>query len=300
MLRTQRQAQILQQLQRDGFVEIAALGRLLAVDRSTVRRDLDELEGEKLLRRTRGGAISTSTKTGFVNVPYLAKRSENLAEKRAIGQLAASLVKSGETVILDAGSTTFQVAVALQQRRDISVVTNDLRIAIYLADSPRVQLLVTGGIVMEAQYTLVGPNAVSGLGQLHADRLFLGADAVHPDFGATNTSLVEIDVKRAMISAAHEVVLVAGSSKFGQRSLVPICSLEEVDLVVTDDQVDVAGHPALDGKLTVAPVAPGESRAHDGLGRRLPPTGLAPSGAGQADDGRMRPVRTSASRTHAI
>lgn len=250
MLRTQRQARILQSLQREGFVEIAALSRQLEVDRSTVRRDLYELEKENLVRTTRGGAVSTPG--GLGSVPYLAKRGERLAEKKAIGQLAATLVEEGETVILDAGSTTFQVAVALQGRRDLSVVTNDLRVAMYLADSPRLQLLVTGGIVMESQYTQTGPRAVEALTNLHADRLFLGADAVHCDFGATNTSLAEIDVKRAMIASSREVVLVADSAKFGKRSLAPICHLDEVAVIISDDRLAVRECPQYRGRILLA------------------------------------------------
>jgi DeoR family transcriptional regulator, aga operon transcriptional repressor len=252
VLRSERQSRIVEQARRDGFIGIAALSRTLGADRSTVRRDLYELEGLGLLRRTRGGALAASSSG---NTAYAARRDGAVRQKEAIGRAAAGLVGQGETVILDAGSTTFEVAVALQQRRDVGVITNDLRIAMCLAEYPRDQLVVIGGILREGQYTLLGSRAVGELREMHADRLFLGADAVHSDFGVTNTSLAEVDVKRAMIAAAREVALVADASKFQHRALAPICGIDEVNLVITDDGLDDQVKKLFGGRLLSVPVA---------------------------------------------
>lgn len=253
LLRSQRQARIIQQLQTQGFVEIAQLSKEFAADRSTIRRDLQDLDRRGLVRRTRGGALAAQA-SGNLDVPYEVKRTERMHAKTAIGKAAATLVGRSETVILDSGSTTYQVAVALRNRRDVSVVTNDLRIATYLAESPRIQLLVTGGILLESVYTLVGPQTVSQLRALHVDRVILGADAIHHANGITNRTVVEVEVKRAMIAAAQEVIVVADSSKFENRALTPICALNEIDQIITDDQLDPEVRELYDHRLRVVAV----------------------------------------------
>jgi DeoR/GlpR family transcriptional regulator of sugar metabolism len=233
VLPAQRQARIVQQLLEGGFVEISQLSESLGADRSTIRRDLRDLEKRGLVRRARGGAFAGPA-AGHADIPYKMKRAENRASKQAIGRFAASLVGDSESVLLDSGSTTFEVARALLRRHDVSIVTNDLKVAMCLADSPRVQLVVTGGILLESVYTLVGPRTVAELRELHVDRVFLGADAIHHEAGITNMTFVEVEVKRAMVQAAREVVVVADSSKFGERALAPVCGLDEIDVIVTD------------------------------------------------------------------
>jgi DeoR family transcriptional regulator, aga operon transcriptional repressor len=237
MLPAQRQARIVQRLQEDGFVEITELSLSLRADRSTIRRDLRELELQGLVRRTRGGALAGPA-SGEKDIPYEVKRIENMAPKQAIGAYAATLISEGEAVLLDSGSTTFQIARALRKRNSISVVTNDLNVAMCLADSPGIQLVVTGGILLESVYTLVGPQTVAELSGLNVDRAFLGADAIHHEAGITNVTFVEVEVKRAMIAAALEVVVVADASKFEHRALAPVVGLDGVDMIITDDGLD--------------------------------------------------------------
>lgn len=239
MLPAQRQARIVQRLQEDGFVEITALSAALDADPSTIRRDLRELEQRGLARRTRGGALSGPA-SGEKDIPYEVKRIENMPAKQAIGRYAAAMIRDSDAVLLDSGSTTFQIAQTLRKRDNISVVTNDLNVAMCLANSPGIRLVVTGGILLESVYTLVGPQAVAGLSGLHVDRAFLGADAIHHDAGITNVTFVEVDVKRAMIAAAREVVVVADSSKFDHHALATVAPLKDVDLIITDDGLDPA------------------------------------------------------------
>jgi DeoR family transcriptional regulator, aga operon transcriptional repressor len=242
-----------QQLQEGGFVEISQLSETLHADRSTIRRDLRELEKRGLVRRARGGALAGPA-AGHADIPYKMKRVENRAAKQAIGRYAASLVGDTESVLLDSGSTTFEVARALLPRHDVSIVTNDLNVAMCLADSPRVQLVVTGGVLLEAVYTLVGPRTVAELRELHVDRVFLGADAIHHAAGITNMTFVEVEVKRAMVGAAREVVVVADSSKFDQRVLAPVCGLDEIDLIVTDTGLDPDVREPYGDRLSCIPV----------------------------------------------
>jgi DeoR family transcriptional regulator, aga operon transcriptional repressor len=249
----QRQARIVQQLQEDGFVEIARLSASLGADRSTIRRDLGALERRGLVRRTRGGALAGPA-SGHADIPYEAKRRAQTPAKEAIGARAAELVEPEEAVLLDSGSTTFEVARALRHRRGITVVTNDLNVAMCLAESPGIRLVVTGGILLESVYTLVGPRTVEELRDLHVDRAFLGADAIHHEAGITNVTLVEVEVKRAMIAAAREVVVVADSSKFEHRALAPVCALDDVGLILTDEGLDRERRELYGERLSCVPL----------------------------------------------
>jgi len=253
MLPAQRHARIIQRLQEDGFVEIAELSVQLQADRSTIRRDLHDLELRGLVHRTRGGALSGPA-CGQKDIPYEVKRIEHTPEKQTIGAFAAALVGDSEAVLLDSGSTTFQIARALRHRNNISVVTNDLNVAMCLADSPGIQLVVTGGILLESVYTLVGPRTVEEIRALHVDRAFLGADAIHHEVGITNVTFVEVEVKRAMMSAARQVVVVTDSSKFEHRALAPVCELDDVDLIVTDDGLPPATRALYGERLHCVPV----------------------------------------------
>ncbi len=237
MLAAQRQARIIHELQKRGCVEIAELSGLLEVDRSTVRRDLANLSARGLVERTRGGALPGPS-VGLRDIPYKVKRIERTPEKQAIGRAAAALVREGDTVLLDSGSTTYQIALALRQHASVSVVTNDLNVAMCLADSPGVRLVVAGGTLLDSVYALNGPQTVHALRDVRVDKLFLGADAIHHESGITNVTFVEVEVKQAMIAAAREVVVVADSSKFERHALARVCTLEEIDLIITDDQLD--------------------------------------------------------------
>ncbi len=207
--------------------------------------------------------------SGQHDIPYEVKRIERTPEKQAIGDYAASLVQDGEAVLLDSGSTTFRIARALRQRKNLSVVTNDLNVAMCLADSPGVQLVVTGGILLESVYTLVGPRTVEELRGLHVDRAFLGADAIDHDAGITNVTFVEVEVKRAMIDAAHQVVVVADSSKFEHRALAPV-------VCTRPDRPDRDGQPA-STRRSAAPTASAcsasASTTTPSPPRRIPPCG---------------------------
>jgi DeoR family transcriptional regulator of aga operon len=263
MLAAQRQARIVQHLQEDGFVEIARLSTDLGVDRSTVRRDLHALEQRGLVRRSRGGALAGPA-TGEADIPYAVKRVRQTPAKAAIAAYAAQLVGPSEAVLLDSGSTTFQLARALRQRNDISVVTNDLNVAMCLAESPGIQLVVTGGILLESVYALVGPRTVAGLRELHVDRAFLGADAIHHEDGITNVTFVEVEVKRAMIEAARKVVVLADATKFGHRALAPVCNLDATDLIVTDEGLDPAARSLYGDRLHCVPLPGFDAHHPDG------------------------------------
>ncbi len=234
MLGKQRRENVLQRIQRQGYVRATQLSEDLGVAPSTIRRDLDALSQLGLVVRSHGGA---SMSTDAVEVPYDLKLVKNVIQKRAIAQAAALRIDDGTSVVIDSGSTTLEVARALHSHRGLTVVTDDLRVGAELAHGGAIRVIVTGGEVMPSVYTLIGEGAVDTIRQYNIDIAVLGADAVDVQ-GITNSNSFEAPLKRAMIECAERVFVVADSSKFGLRALVRIAALDEIDLIITDDGLD--------------------------------------------------------------
>lgn len=236
MLPAKRRDLLLAQLEENGYLEIAKACQDLGVSRATIRRDLSDLEREGLLTIVHGGAIPRSGSTSFE--PSLQfKRAQYAAEKRRIGSAAAALVRNGQSVILDAGSTTYEVALQLKGRHNLTIITNDIHILSAFTNASGINAVCTGGLLRGSVHTLVGDQTVGFLRNLHVDWTFLGADAVDLRHGITNVNLVEVAAKQAMIAAGHHVVLVADSSKFGRISLAKVCDLTEISMIITDDRL---------------------------------------------------------------
>lgn len=233
MLGERRRRDICQLIEQSGYVESRQLALNLGVNVSTVRRDLEALADAGLIQRTHGGAMPVIDGSP-VDVPYEVKKRERLGPKRAIAEYAAGLVSDGDSLVLDSGSTTYALAQALRERSNLTIATNDLRIAHYIAESGRVRLLVTGGQLIDTVFTLVGPRALTNLADLQVDWAFLGADAVDPEAGVTNVNTVEVPIKQAMLAAAARKVLLADSSKFGRRALATVVPTSAFDNIVTD------------------------------------------------------------------
>ena len=235
-----------------GFVRVSELAELFSVSEVTVRSDLAALDDGDDIRRVHGGAVARGERARESSFEESLESSAQA--KQAIGRLAASLVTSGQSILLDVGSTTLAVAQALKQRDDLEdlvVITNGLHIALELeSEIPRFTVIVTGGALRPLQHSLVHPLARAVLDQVHADIAILGCNGVDVAGGVTNVNLPEAEVKQLMVAAAERVVVVADASKLGQVSLGTIASLDQVDLIVTSDGAD----PALVADLEAAGV----------------------------------------------
>jgi DeoR/GlpR family transcriptional regulator of sugar metabolism len=253
MLGERRRRDICQLIEQSGYVESRQLALSLGVNVSTVRRDLEALADAGLIQRTHGGAMPV-TDGDPIDVPYEVKRRERLAAKRAIANYAATLVNGGGSLVIDSGSTTFALAQAIRARSDLTVATNDLRIAHYLAEGGGVRLMVTGGQLIDTVFTLVGPSALTNLEGLQVDWAFLGADAVDPEAGVTNVNTVEVPIKQAMMAAAARKVLLADSSKFGRRALATVVGIAAFDYVITDTGLACEQGPRYGDRLVRVPV----------------------------------------------
>lgn len=233
MLPLERRQLILKQIRQEGKATIDQLSEKLNVSGMTIRRDLAQLEEEGKVVRTHGGAMSA--KTLIAETPYSNKVSHRTSQKRAIAELAAKMVPQGAKILLDSGTTTIELARAIAWREDLTIVTNDVKIAIELLDS-KSQVLTTGGDMQRGIGALLGPHAQNLLEQIRVDLLFLGAHAIELQAGITAPAMDKALIKKLMIDAAAETWVVADSSKFGQRSFVHVCSFSQIDGIVTDSE----------------------------------------------------------------
>lgn len=232
LLGRKRQKFILDLIERNRGVMTTDLAVQLGVSLSTIRRDLGWMGKKGLIVKTHGGAIPLSL--GMTDEhPYQLKSTLQDREKASIGRAAAALIKDGDTVIFDSGSTTFQIAHEVRERR-FSAIAMDLPIAMELANNPLVDLVVLGGKVRTGIYAIVGTFAEEILQKFNVNKFFLGADAIHMERGVTNATLAETPLKQTAMKIAQEVILVADSSKFGKISLIHVCRLRDIRKIITD------------------------------------------------------------------
>ncbi|NNC74085.1 MAG: DeoR/GlpR transcriptional regulator [Acidimicrobiia bacterium] len=221
------------------FVRVADLSDMFGISEVTVRSDLEALQDAGLLRRVHGGAVVTPPQPERT---FEQSQGAQADEKRRIGEAAASLVTSGETVILDVGSTTAAVARALVGRTnvtDIVCFTNGLKTALELEPAiPRFTVVLTGGTLRPLQHSLVDPLAGAVLDNIHADTVFLGCNGIELSAGVTNVNLPEAEIKRQMVKAARRRIVVATGDKIGEISLAPMCATEDVTTLITDTSAD--------------------------------------------------------------
>lgn len=231
---TLRHQAIIDALNARGNVRVGDLADDLAVSAVTIRADLDYLEAQQLLRRTRGGAVPVRPRR--FEQPLELTSQDNPEAKKRIARAAAAMVRDGETVIIDVGSTMTELAGALPRTlSDVVVVTNALNIALALETHPGVTVVVTGGTLRPMQHSLVAPYGSLLLGHMNADVAFVGCNGVHPEKGFTNTNLAEAEVKHAMIEAASRVIFVCDSSKLMNVATAKVAALEDADLLLTDE-----------------------------------------------------------------
>ena len=240
-----RRELVLDLLDRKGRVTVGEVSALAEVSEMTVRRDLELLEREGALKRVHGGAISVVS-TSY-EPPFAIRAQRNVEAKGRIGKAAAELLGEGETVILDVGTTTLQVARNLVGRKNLTVVTPSLRAAELLADEPGIRFLITGGLVRPGERSLVGDYAERAFTDLRFDTFVMGVGGIEAEIGLTEFNLDDARVKRAAIASAQRCVVVADSAKLGRVAFARICPLDAIDVLVTDDQAppdDLSGFEA--------------------------------------------------------
>lgn len=244
----ERQQQILSLARTEGRVEVASLSELLAVTQETIRRDLDRLERQGLVRRVHGGAIPAG-QLDFE--PGLSQRdATSAAEKARIARAAVRLLPERGTVLIDAGTTTARLAAALPDDSELTVVTNALPIATLLAGRPRMTVHLVGGRVRARTLASVDTWALNILAGLTVDVAVIGTNGFSETGGLTTPDLAEAGVKQAMVAAGRRVVVLADSSKYGNDQLARFAQWKDVDVLVTDDSLQ---EPAVEGLRSSGP-----------------------------------------------
>lgn len=229
-----RKENILRYVNSTGGATIRELSILIDVSEATIRRDLDELSRDNMLVRTHGGARPLkSHQISYAGV-YNQKSEFMVAEKKRIGLAAASYVNDGDTIILDSGTTTFQIALNLETKKHITVITNDLHIANAIVLDPTSSVFVTGGLRKGEFSVLTGSITKNYFRQIRVDKTFLSTDAIDIHFGLANAIIDEADLKKQMIDSAAELFVVADHSKFGKLALAKVCDLNDIDVLITD------------------------------------------------------------------
>lgn len=232
---TGRHEQILKKLQTDGRVDILELSQQLKVSGVTIRKDLKLLEDKNLLFRTRGG--------GSISNPYKIEKHINekelisVKEKQHIAKAAVSLIGDNDSIIIGSGTTVFELARCLHPSNRMTVITPALKVAFELSDRPNVEVLQLGGTLRPNSSSVAGFFAENMLENISCGILFLGVDGIDLNFGLSITNLAETSLDQKMMEAAQSIVVLSDSTKFGQRGVGRICSLEQIQYIITDEGI---------------------------------------------------------------
>ncbi|WP_406677389.1 DeoR/GlpR family DNA-binding transcription regulator [Moorella sp. ACPs] len=234
MFASERKQKIIEILEQTPAVRVAELSELFQVSEVTIRRDLQELEAAGLLKRTHGGAVSMTTAS--FEPTLTEKEEEHLEEKKAIARAALDLIADGDTLLLDAGSTTLQLARLLKanKKQALTVVTNALNVAWELAFVESIDLILTGGHLRHRTLSSVGPIADNTLLGLYVDKVFLATNSLDVERGLTTPNIYEAQIKQKMVKAGREVIVLADHSKFGRISLGFVCPITAIHRLITD------------------------------------------------------------------
>lgn len=235
MLPNQRREKILELIQEDGQAKVIDLSRLFKVTEVTIRQDLERLEKDGFIVREHGGAYLKNANANVRNLTL--QNQDHLEEKVMIARKAVEFIKDGDTIILDSGSTTTEIAKLLIGYNNLTVITNALNIAIILGAELGINVVVTGGEFKSPTLSLTGQKAADFFQNLHVDKLFLATAGIALKSGLTYPGISDICVKRAMIESANEVFLVADSSKIGRSAFASLGALSLINYLITDSSI---------------------------------------------------------------
>lgn len=232
MYKEQRQEAILHYIYENKEASVKELSEMLNVSNVTIRKDLIELAKMGKILKTHGGATSQENVLS-TEIPYYKTDMEHRSEKERIGKAASKLIKDGDSVIIDSGSTAYQIIPNILEK-EIMVITNDVKIAYKLALDSKAKVLVSGGYVENSVYALLGQTSEKFFKNTHAKYAFIGFDGMDIEYGASVRSFTEMPIRKAMIDASDIAIAIIDSSKFEQKMLVKFADVEDFDYIITD------------------------------------------------------------------
>lgn len=237
ILRQERYERIIQLVKEKGIISTDELCSILNASKATVRRDITALDAEKQIKKTHGGAM-VLTKPSTQELPISLRRFMQKEEKARIAAAALELINDGDTIFLDSGSTTFELAARLSAFKYLTVLTNDIDIAGEVAHNSENDLIVAGGRLKKSTATLMGMFTEQMLKELHVDKAFLAADAVNLESGYMDYNTDEIPIKRIMIRNSRQRIMLCDHSKFQNAAFMSICSIQAIDLTITGKEIN--------------------------------------------------------------
>lgn len=243
-----RHVKTLEVLGEHSEVTVAELSQTTGVSEMTVRRDLDELERQGLLKRVHGGATRVVSRS--YEPAYALRASRNVEAKARIGRRAAALLSEGETLVIDVGSTALALAQALEDV-PLTVVTPSLRVANLLADKPSIRLIIAGGLLRPGEQSLVGPLAERAFEDLRCDTAFVGGGGIEITTGLTEYNLDDAHIKRVTLDSCRRCVVLADASKIGAIAFARVCPLSRVHTLVTDESDEETLRPFREQEVEV-------------------------------------------------
>lgn len=232
---TERHEYILNKIKENSKISIQELCDEMNVSSVTIRKDLKLLEEKHLLFRTKGGASSSNPYA--TDKPILIKESINLDEKNKIAKKAIEIIQDNDSILIGSGTTAYALARYLNPSEKITVITPALKVATELCNKPNIEVLQLGGLIRPNSSSVAGQYAMRILDEISCGMVFLGVDGIDLEFGITISNLTEATLNQKMIATSQKVVILADSTKFGKRGLGKICNIEDVDYVVTDQNI---------------------------------------------------------------
>lgn len=239
MYNVERKALIVKILQKDNTASVKQLAEILQISKETVRRDLNELEMEGLVRRTHGGAVLENFNNNTSESPFKVREIQNYEEKAKICKAAAKLIKDGDTIFVDNSSTTISLINNLDPNIQVTVITNSIKLLIEstFVNNPNLVMISLGGILRAKNLSLTGVLTNEWVHNFHPNKAFLSCRAVCPKTGFSDGSVYEVDTKRLMIENAQHVYIMADYTKFHEVGAVHLVDFSDVEMVITDDNI---------------------------------------------------------------
>lgn len=231
---TDRQELIVELVNRQQRVSIAEICEMFNISEATVRRDLETLDTQGLLRRVHGGAIMA--RQAPPELPILERSTDQAREKRNIGHAAGSLVQDGDSIFLGSGSTVSEMLRSLRERKDLTVITNSLPVVNALSNLPDITPVMLGGILRSSELSFIGHITEQALADIHVNKVFIGTRAIDVQEGLTNAYMPETQTDRAILKIGREIIVLADHTKCGRVSTVRLAPLNSIHTLITDQK----------------------------------------------------------------
>lgn len=236
MLAIERRNEIFATIQQERRVVVSNLSQIYNVTEETIRRDLEKLEKEGLVKKTYGGAVINESIN--VDLPYNIRKKSNISDKQYIAKIISTMIEDGDHIMVDASSTALYVVKYIKTKKNITLITNSIEILLDLSDMTGWKVLSTGGLLKEGSLSLVGYQAEKMLKTFHVDKAIISCKGVDIESGFTDSNEMEVQVKKTMLNSAKQKILAVDNSKFDKVSFMQIGDFSDIDIIVTDKELE--------------------------------------------------------------